>query len=307
MPKMHINKSIEIDVPVNKVYQTISDFHTWTSWSPWLIMEQDAEVDVSDDGKSYSWNGKRVGSGEMSVRAEDVDKRVDMDLTFLKPWKSHAKVWWELNEQGGKTKVSWLMNSSIPWFMFWMKNMMTTLVGMDYDRGLNMLKDFIESGDVPTKLETEEDVVFEGTKYVGIRTECSMHDIGAAMEKDFAKLNEWIENEHIEPSGYLFSQYHKWDLSKGMTHYTSGIPVQQLPQQLPPGFMTGEIPPVKLYRIKHTGAYRHIGNAWSLGQNLARGKVFKSSKKIHPFETYANDPGKTPENELVTYINFPLR
>ena len=125
MPKMHIEKSISIDAPVDKVFKVLNDYNTWSTWSPWLIMEPDAEVKVEEGGKAYSWNGKLVGSGEMKMTAEDVNKSLHMDLTFLTPWKSQAKVWFEFESDGDKTKVTWFMDSSLPFFLFWMKKMMT--------------------------------------------------------------------------------------------------------------------------------------------------------------------------------------
>jgi effector-binding domain-containing protein len=307
MPKMHIDKSIEISAPVDKVYETISDFHHWKPWSPWLIMNPNADLDIDEDGKAYSWNGDLVGSGEMKISSESKPERVDMDLTFLTPWNSHAKVWFVLKSSGDATMVSWYMDSSLPFFMFWMKKMMTVLVGMDYDRGLNMLKDFIETGSVPTKLEKNPNGSYAGCTYVGITTDCTIAEIGPSMEKDFQSLFDWMKENGIEPSGLLFSQYHKWQLTKGRATYTAGIPVSSLPDSLPAGFRSGVLPSTKVYQIKHTGPYKHLGNAWMLGQTLMRNKVFKGSKKIHPFETYENDPASSPENELITNINFPLR
>ena len=38
------------------------------------------------------------------------------------------------------------MNSSLPLFLFWMKEQMQVFVGMDYNRGLLLLKDLVENG-----------------------------------------------------------------------------------------------------------------------------------------------------------------
>ena len=53
MPKMHIQKSIEINAPVEKVFSILNDFNNWSSWSPWLIMDKNATVDVEEGGKAY--------------------------------------------------------------------------------------------------------------------------------------------------------------------------------------------------------------------------------------------------------------
>ncbi len=307
MPKMHIEKSTAIDAPVNKVYATLNDLNKWQAWSPWLIMEPEATVDVSEDGKSYSWEGDLVGSGEMKITSEDENQRIDLDLTFLKPWKSKAKVWFEMSEEGDSTKLTWLMDSGLPFFLFWMKKMMTAFVGMDYERGLSMLKDYIETGEVPSKLDNEGLSSYSGCKYMGIKTECTIDKIGPSMQEDFGKLRGWAKENEENIADIPFSIYHKWDMVKGKVIYTSGIPIKEVPEETPEGFTTGEIPAISTYNVTHTGPFRHLGNAWSLGMTLARNKVYKSSKKVHPFETYLTEPGKVSENETVTRIHFPVK
>ena len=85
MPAMHITRSIVIDKPISDIRNVVTDFHHWRPWSPWLIAEPEATLDVRADGKYYNWKGKRVGSGEMTVLYESHD-RIDYDLTF----KPHA-------------------------------------------------------------------------------------------------------------------------------------------------------------------------------------------------------------------------
>ena len=124
MPKMNIDKSIVIDKPISEVYSTIRDFNKWTAWSPWIITDPEAKVTVAADNNSYEWVGPVTGEGNMKITSEKENERIDIDLTFLKPWKSEAKVWFIFKDEGGSTKVNWGMDSSLPFFLFWMKNMM---------------------------------------------------------------------------------------------------------------------------------------------------------------------------------------
>ena len=42
----------------------------------------EAKVTVSDDKKSYEWEGKKVGSGVMKITDEKKNKSIYIDLTF---------------------------------------------------------------------------------------------------------------------------------------------------------------------------------------------------------------------------------
>ena len=307
MPKMHISKSAVINAPVEKVFNTVNDFHTWSEWSPWLIAEPEAKVNVASDGKYYEWIGNRVGTGEMKVAEEKSNEHVHYDLTFLKPWKSKAKTSFYLKPKGNGTEITWVMDSSLPFFMFWMKKQMEAFVGMDYDRGLAMLKDYVEDGKVHSALDFKGESTFPGTKYVGIKRETSIDNIGPDMQSDIQKLGSYFEGKNSIVGGPLISIYHKWDPVKGKVSYTSAVPVKEIPDDIPAGMLQGSIPATKTYSVMHKGPYGHLGNAWTTLSMMQRNKEIKCPKNIHPWEIYHNNPHETPEKELLTEIVFPLK
>jgi predicted transcriptional regulator YdeE len=307
MPKMNIVKKKQINAPVSKVYDVLADMSSWSKWSPWLIMDPDADINVAEDNNSYSWEGNRVGSGHMAIAREDKENSIDYDLTFLKPWKSKAKVKFITVEKDGGTEVSWQMDSSLPWFIFWMKKMMIAFVGNDYERGLNLLKDYIEDGKVHSKLNWLGESQFPGCDFIGIKRNCTIATLAEVMKKDFTELIAYSKNKSGADITKGFSMYHKFDFVKGNVKYTAGIPTKEIPKDLPSEFFMGKIPPTKIYTIEHVGPYHQLGNAWTTIYTMHRNKEIKGRKDIHPFETYGNSPTNTDPKELITHINFPLK
>lgn len=307
MPKVSVTRSILISAPIEKVFTTINDFSTWTSWSPWLIMDPKAQVTVADDKKSYEWEGPRTGSGNMKIVKEEENKTIAIDLQFLKPWKSQAKVYFHLETKGDQTEASWVMDSSLPFFMFWMKKMMQKFIGMDYERGLRLLKDYVEDGKVHSKLNFIGKESLSEQEYIGVFTSCTMETMGKKMAEDMPRVMEFIQKSGVEPAGVAFTQYSKWDLMKNRVEYTSGIPVKSIPADLPEGFTSGKIPSTQAYTLEHVGPYPHLGNAWSTLYSMQRSKEIAVNKKIHPFETYHNNPNDVSDKELITRIHFPLK
>ncbi len=306
MPKLLITKSIDVNVPAEKAFSVLNDFNHWKAWSPWLIMEPETKVEVAPDAKFYEWKGSRVGEGNMLITGEEENKSVDYDLNFLKPWKSKAKVRFELSSKGATTQISWHMDSSLPFFMFWMKKMMTAYVGMDYERGLALLKDYLEDGTVHSQLNFKGIDQNDSYDYVGVTTSCSLAEVGDKMKEDFSKLNAFIQNHEGVAAGVPFSIYHKWDPVKNEVKYTSGFPVTAIPKDLGGEMVTGNIPQHKVYAIEHKGPYDHLGNAWSSLYSMERNKEIKCHKQIHPYEVYLNNPHEVEPNELITEVRFPL-
>ena len=305
MPKFNVARKKLIKAPIDKVYKTIADMSSWPKWSPWLIMEPEANVNVSNDGRSYSWKGSRTGEGIMKITQTEENKLAMYDLNFLKPWKSEAKVGMHLSEKDGGTEVKWTLDSSLPFFMFWMTKQMTTFIGMDYDRGLNLLKDLMEDGKINSKLNFIGEEDFPGCDYICIERECNLSQMPNKMKEDFEKIMAYAATKpEIDPTK-AFSIYHKYDPVKNKAAYTAGIPSAGS-ESLPSGFTRGTIAPTKVYTLEHVGPYEHLGNAWSTIESMKRNKEFKAKKGMHPFETYGNSPMDTDPNDLITRIHYPF-
>ncbi|MEO0509677.1 MAG: SRPBCC family protein [Verrucomicrobiota bacterium] len=307
MPKLLIERSLTIPAPLEQVYALVRDFQHWPEWSPWLIAEPEAKTAFAADGRSYTWNGEVTGSGRMELIEEDDKRSINYRLTITKPWKSKSDVRFVFSPEGTGTRVLWRMDGTLPFFMFFLKGMMESLVGMDYDRGLNMLSDLASLGRVPSHLEFMPDQKYSGCQYIGLKRSTTIKEMPNQMEADFKRLFQCTEDSKLTPTAPPFSIYSKWKLSKGLVEYTVGLPLEQLPASMPDNLISGKLPACKAYAVRHTGPYRHLGNAWSAGMLHGRAKVFSASKACFPFEVYDTQADHEPESEIQTTIYFPAR
>lgn len=308
MSKFAVSRSILIRASIEEVYTAVRDLRKWKLWSPWLIAEPDCQFAVADDARSYHWEGNVIGAGALELEKEEPNRALEFQLNFLKPWKSTAEVRFLFEQQEEAVEVTWSMTSVLPFFMFWMKSTIIGMIGMDYRRGLMMLKDLVELGEIPSKLDFLGKVPtpYAGSRYVGIQSTASIADLGERMQADFGSLADWLEEKGITPSDRMLSIYHDYDIVKDHVQYTAAAPIDSAPGAMPQGFATGDIPPHQTFAIRHTGPYRHLGNAWSAGMLRERAHVFRANKKIHSYEAYQYTPGQIPENELVTTVHFPV-
>lgn len=146
-------------------------------WSPWHCIDKQTQVDYFGElGSIYSgfrWQSQWVGAGQLTLESIS-DNALQMQLEFFKPWPSVASATYQLEPlNDNSTELTWSMKGSLPIWLFFMKSIMQAYIGMDYQRGLLMLKDYLESGQVLSDTEVCGVVDVPGIDYVGVRRLCT--------------------------------------------------------------------------------------------------------------------------------------
>jgi len=313
MPKINVERTIRINAPVDTVKMATEDFSKWTAWSPWLITEPNAQVDVHGTagqvGHGYKWNGELVGSGSMVIESI-VEDRQHMDLQFLKPFKSKAKVSLHVHPAEGNTDVTWTMDSSLPFFLFFMTGMMKSMIDMDYERGLKMLKAYCEQGKVDSRVEIVGLVDVPSSQFIGFDTSTNIKDMGNSMAMSLPKISDQAASLGLTPNADAIGAiYNKMDMKPGHCDYTAIVPVVESLESIKPasGYSIGKIGDCKAIKVIHHGAYEFVPNGWNSAFSFQRNKKHKLLKNQPPFEFYPNDPATTPSEELKTDIYIPIR
>ncbi|MET0636317.1 MAG: SRPBCC family protein [Chitinophagaceae bacterium] len=150
MPKtFNIEKTIVIDKPASVVMDHVADLNYYSKWNPWQQIDKTASLVVSGvpktPGHKYEWNGKKVGSGHLTLKDLD-DRHIHFDLQFLKPFKSTAKDNWLFEPWGeGSTKITWQNSGGLPWPIARLVGpMMSKGLNRQFETGLKNLKELCE-------------------------------------------------------------------------------------------------------------------------------------------------------------------
>lgn len=313
MPAYHIESAIEIDATADVVLAHLDNFEKWPAWSPWLYMEKTAHLDyrgiAGTVGHGYDWQGTLVGAGGMTMTGYS-PSQLHMDLVFLKPFKSRANVRFDIETMSPeRTRVTWHMDGTLPFFLFFMTGMMKAMIRADYDRGLKLLKDIVETGTAHSSTVVDGVVEVQSQTFIGDTQSATLGTLADAMGQSYPKLFNALESAGIEMTGPALAVYSAMDIKTGHCTYTAGLPVKPdvADSDLPAGLNTGTIAAGKALKVTHTGSYRHLGNAWSTAMANQRHLKLKALKHSSPFEVYVNDPTKTDERDLITEIYLPIR
>ena len=310
MPAYELSRSVTINCAPRQAFDLVSDYSTWTEWSPWLLADPDAKVDVSEDprsvGSKYEWKGEITGQGELITTKLQSPERMNADLNFLKPFPASAKTSFLVEPCNSGTKLTWTMQGKLPWFLFWMIPMLKTLIGMDYQRGLNMIKDLVELGGIPSRLVFHDREEVQGFKMAGVTGSCAVDDISQSMEKTFTETHSEFRKLGLPMDGAMISVYTKFRMKTGVFEYICGYIIPEEVDVHSQKLTVWKMPPGRVYRLEHIGSYRHLGNAWSAANQIVRARKWKQSR-IGTYEIYRNADLGQDETQAITEIFLPLK
>ena len=311
MPVWNVQKSIEIDAPVSKVYQMVSDYRTWTTWSPWLIAEPQAKVDISDRsnqvGSTYHWSGTVVGEGKLEHVRLEQDRLVEAQLSFLRPMKSVCKTDFKLEAIGDRTRLVWSIDGNLPWYLFFLPPMIETMLGMDYQRGLTMIKELAETGRITSSTEVLGIESIPPIRVAGFQAQSSVFNIEQSMEEMLVKLESEYQDQGMPKEGAMVAVYTRFKVKQGIFEYLLG---RAIPDSLliptHSSLKEWKLPQARALHLRHIGSYKHLGNAWSIANRIADHQKLKLNRSAS-FEIYTNSPHDNPEESLQTDLYLPLR
>ena len=308
MSKYSLKHSIIISADLEKIKKSLIDFREWRVWSPWLIMDRESTVNFSQQqgevGSFYNWKGDLVGTGSMEL-IEIGENHISMETLLRKPFKSLVNSRFTFKELENGVEVTWSNQGTLPFFMFFMKSKIKTFMGMDYDRGLNMLKEYIESGRVTSSIDISGVVTIEEQKYIGIANSCNIEDIGEVMKRDFETLTLFLKENKIFGDRIPFTIYNTFDMVKGKSKFISCVPVEQ-DLKVERSWKKGTLKSMEVLSVNHIGAYEHLGNGWTTAFIYANNKKLKTKKKPIGYEFYFTDPNSVEKSKLLTEICLPL-
>ena len=152
MGDFEVVRSTTIAAPPERVHGLIDDFHAWRQWSPWEDVDPALRREYggaeSGVGARYAWEGNRkAGKGSMEI-VGSAPERIDVRLSFEKPWKATNSVAFTLAPAGDQTtEVTWRMTGRNTGFaaLFSKVFSMDRMLGSDFEKGLARMKSAAEA------------------------------------------------------------------------------------------------------------------------------------------------------------------
>ncbi|MEY4039661.1 MAG: hypothetical protein RLZZ52_529 [Actinomycetota bacterium] len=112
MPKPYsLQVSEDINAPIQAVFDVVNDLNQLEAWSPFSAMDPSIVSVVSEPasgvGSVYSWKGKRIGSGSMTMTVCTKPYKIAFDMDFN--GKDKALSEYLLTETENVTTITWFL------------------------------------------------------------------------------------------------------------------------------------------------------------------------------------------------------
>lgn len=294
----HIERSTEIDAPIEVVHDQVSFFKNFKNWSPWHVYDPNMKTTIEgtdgQPGVVYKWTGNdKVGTGQQLLKAV-TPNRVDFEVSFNNWGASPAS--FQLEERGKKTGITWGMDMQVPfpWNAFAMLTDVNAFVGKDFENGLVNLKKVCE--DIVHKKYRGFEIVemdIPATNYAGIRQEVPIPEISKFFTENFPKALEEATKSGAKMNGHPTGFYWTYDTVTMKTDMAAVVPLDKpvlKPGNGVQGFTVGG---KKALVIEYNGSYDNIGEAHMAMDDCMADMKMRSISPV--IEEYVTGPGEEPD------------
>lgn len=151
MPHAHLDASITIDAPAERVFARMNDLARFNDWNPFPSMDATTtsrhEGPDSGPGAVFTYEGKRLGRGRMAITSVEAPSRIDIEMTF---WRggaaTQARSAFVVTSEGAGSQVHWTFDEDRGWGMYLMgKVMFDGMMTGTFRKGLEKLKALVEA------------------------------------------------------------------------------------------------------------------------------------------------------------------
>ncbi len=162
--KVHVERSITINAPAEAIFPHVNDLKAWEQWSPWYEVEPTAQYTYGEQtvgvGATSTWKGEKVGEGTQVIMSSTPNSEISTALDFGD--QGEAMAFWKFEEAGNSTNVIWGFDTDVGLSPIGkvFALLMDSMVGGDYEKGLQNLKQICEaSSGEASEVEAEDTVV----------------------------------------------------------------------------------------------------------------------------------------------------
>jgi effector-binding domain-containing protein len=314
LPRTHqVEVKIEIDAHQATVFALVNDFRRFALWSPWADTDPNARFLYAGpnrgEGAMVTWDGAIIGNGTQVITESQPFERVTITMNPGEP--GQARSWFALEPGVGTTIVTWGFEADYGLNIVgrYFASMLGGVVARDYHDGLVALKELAESLPRADFSDLEIEHIFVEAIDIAVLPTTSQPEpaaISDALGKAYFQILGFIDDNNLAEAGAPLSITRSFNGAELI--FDAAIPVRGLGEETPKlgaGVRISQTYAGPVIRIRHIGSYG------LLGRTHRKVSAFLAALGIErngaAWESYVSDPGKVPEEDLLTYVYYPIK
>jgi uncharacterized membrane protein/predicted transcriptional regulator YdeE len=306
-----VERSIIIHQPVNQVWQTISNLENLPQWSPWLALDSSAKKIFSKSEQkvvtSLKWDSNLFGSGTISITKLHENDYVELKTKFSKPYRATSTHTWQLKAIDSTTMVTWTIKKNIPFFFRFANAKTAAILKVDIERGLKMLRELSENGQVNSEVFYKGIVSAPAITYIGRKNKSSMSDMIPKIKIQFLGLLVMSKQQKIKVVQPM-TVYYKFDFTNDNIEFSPSLKVKPEVKIKSKTFEKRKIESGKYIKVVYKGNYEHLLNGWMAAFIYAKKEKVKISKVKPAYELYQSNSKKEglSSSSIISDIYLPV-
>lgn len=308
-----VEASIEIDAHQATVFALVNDFRRFALWSPWADTDPNARFLYSGanrgEGALVTWDGAIIGRGSQLINESRPFEFVGITLSPGEP--AEAQSWFSLAPGVGTTIVTWGFEADYGLNIVgrYFASMLGSVVARDYHDGLSALKELAESlpGADFSDIDIEH-IVIEAADiaYLPTSSQPEPKSISEALGEAYFRILGFIDDNNLMDAGAPLSITRSFDGAR--LSFDAAIPVRGAiadAKGQETGVRLGQSYGGPVIRVRHVGSYKLLSNTHrKISAYLAALGIERNGAA---WESYVSDPGKVSEDELLTFVYYPIK
>lgn len=299
----------DIDAHPATVFALVNDFRRVQLWDPVTDPDPNARIVYSGPprgvGATMTWDGGIIGTGTQTITVSEPFGQVATSIN-----DGEAITWFELRGNEGQTSVSWgyetdygynIAGRYLAWFL-------QDSLRQKYQAGLAHLRQLAESlpGTDFGDLEIEHLVVDAARiAYLPVTAAPTPAAISEAMGAAYFRILSFIDRHGLFEDGAPISVLRSFSGSALL--FEAAIPIRGVGEDIAPdrsGVRIGETYAGPVIRVRHVGSYRSLSATHrKIAAYLAALDIERAGDA---WEAYVSDPTRVPEQELLTFVYYPI-
>jgi len=306
-----VERTTEINKSVDVVYGKVNNLKSWEEWDPWFAKDPDmnSEYTGAEEGvdakRCWDSDNPDVGKGCLTILESEANASIKAQLDF--DGQNPGSGSWKFSDNEGVTTVTWAMNINMGMNPIGrvLGLFMDRMIGPDFDKGLESLKQVCESIPDPKQYPIEiEYMKIPSQSIYSIKDSAVTFELGDKFAELFVEISTHVAITGAEVTGQPIAIWHKYDPSAKHI-IEAAIPVA-ITGESEGRVQAGSIAEGNVVRAVHIGSYQSAAQSYEvLYEYIADNGYVKAGAT---WEQYMTDPVSQPDtSKWITHIYLPVK